>query len=194
MAEIKIEKKKAIWPWILLLLLIVAIAYYFSTRDRGEATEEIVQSATVETVEPIKQPETDYIAIYLQFLEEGKQMDLSHGYSHDALTHLADAVNQKAMQFGMDVSSDMERVKMQADHLTMNELETTHADSIRAASVILTNVLQKIQQANYPNLGDEMNDVSKAAKNIKPKKLTLDQKQVVKNYFEKTGQLLKGMN
>ncbi len=28
MAEIKIEKKKRVWPWIVVLLVIVAIIYY----------------------------------------------------------------------------------------------------------------------------------------------------------------------
>jgi hypothetical protein len=33
MAEIKIEKKKPIWPWIIALLLIGAIVYYVFLRD-----------------------------------------------------------------------------------------------------------------------------------------------------------------
>ncbi|MFH6991039.1 hypothetical protein [Flavobacterium sp. FlaQc-48] len=33
MAEIKIEKKKAIWPWIVVVLLISAIIYYIFLRD-----------------------------------------------------------------------------------------------------------------------------------------------------------------
>ncbi|WP_162847690.1 hypothetical protein [Flavobacterium foetidum] len=33
MAEIKIEKKKPIWPWIVALLLIAAVVYYVFLRD-----------------------------------------------------------------------------------------------------------------------------------------------------------------
>ena len=33
MAEIKIEKKKPVWPWIVALLLIAAIVYYVFLRD-----------------------------------------------------------------------------------------------------------------------------------------------------------------
>jgi hypothetical protein len=35
-------------------------------------------------------------------------------------------------------------------------LETTHADNIRKADAILTNVLQNIQKAKYPGLTDEV--------------------------------------
>lgn len=35
MAEIKIEKKKPIWPWIVAILLISAIIYYIYFRDNG---------------------------------------------------------------------------------------------------------------------------------------------------------------
>jgi uncharacterized membrane protein len=33
MAEIKIEKKKPVWPWIIALLLIAAVVYYVFLRE-----------------------------------------------------------------------------------------------------------------------------------------------------------------
>lgn len=33
MAEIKIEKKKPIWPWIIAVLLIAALVYYVFLRE-----------------------------------------------------------------------------------------------------------------------------------------------------------------
>jgi len=35
MAEIKIEKKKPLWPWIVAILLIAAVAYYVFIQDDG---------------------------------------------------------------------------------------------------------------------------------------------------------------
>ncbi len=35
MAEIKIEKKKRIWPWIVAILLIFALVYYVFLRDNA---------------------------------------------------------------------------------------------------------------------------------------------------------------
>lgn len=38
MAEIKIEKKKPVWPWIVALLLIAGIVYYVFLRDNEVQT------------------------------------------------------------------------------------------------------------------------------------------------------------
>jgi heme/copper-type cytochrome/quinol oxidase subunit 2 len=41
MAEIKIEKKKPVWPWIVALVLIAALVYFVFLRDNeGEYTNE----------------------------------------------------------------------------------------------------------------------------------------------------------
>lgn len=41
MAEIKIEKKKPVWPWILLILGLIALVYFLFFRDR-EAEQEVI--------------------------------------------------------------------------------------------------------------------------------------------------------
>lgn len=43
MAEIKIEKKKPIWPWIVAVLLISAFVYYFFLRDNETQSENSVE-------------------------------------------------------------------------------------------------------------------------------------------------------
>lgn len=40
MAEIKIEKKKPIWPWILVLVIIASLIYFVFFRDH-ETTETV---------------------------------------------------------------------------------------------------------------------------------------------------------
>ncbi len=35
MTEIKIRKKRPVWPWVLLVLIIIAIAYYVWSNDIG---------------------------------------------------------------------------------------------------------------------------------------------------------------
>lgn len=47
MAEIKIEKKKPVWPWILLILGILALVYFLFLRD--EETEQEVMQDVEET-------------------------------------------------------------------------------------------------------------------------------------------------
>jgi hypothetical protein len=48
MAEIKIEKKKPVWPWIIAVLLIAALVYYMFLRDNETQVENrpAVENAT----------------------------------------------------------------------------------------------------------------------------------------------------
>ncbi|MCR4033888.1 MULTISPECIES: hypothetical protein [Flavobacterium] len=50
MAEIKIEKKRPIWPWIVAILLIGAFVYYFFLRDDQTQTQSTIE---VENAVPI---------------------------------------------------------------------------------------------------------------------------------------------
>lgn len=43
MAEIKIEKKKPIWPWIVALLIIGALVYYIFVKDHETDSENSVE-------------------------------------------------------------------------------------------------------------------------------------------------------
>lgn len=43
MAEIKIEKKKPIWPWIVALLIIGAFIYYIFVKDQEAPNENSIE-------------------------------------------------------------------------------------------------------------------------------------------------------
>lgn len=43
MAEIKIEKKKPIWPWIVALLIIGALIYYIYSKDQEAQNENNIE-------------------------------------------------------------------------------------------------------------------------------------------------------
>ena len=43
MAEIKIEKKKPIWPWIVAVLIIGALIYYIFVQDNETHSESTIE-------------------------------------------------------------------------------------------------------------------------------------------------------
>ncbi|MEL1255227.1 hypothetical protein AAEO57_15670 [Flavobacterium sp. DGU38] len=52
MAEIKIVKKKPIWPWIVAILLIASVVYYVYLKDNeghSENTVEIENTTSTDT-------------------------------------------------------------------------------------------------------------------------------------------------
>jgi hypothetical protein len=53
MAEIKIEKKKPVWPWILAVLIISALVYfvYFSDNEvKGGNSTQIENATSTDTI------------------------------------------------------------------------------------------------------------------------------------------------
>ena len=64
----------------------------------------------------------------------------------------------------------------------------------RKADDVLTNVLRKIQMAKYPGLTNEVAELKNASESIKPGVMALDQKDEVKNFFNKASELLQKMN
>jgi hypothetical protein len=60
MAEIKIEKKKPVWPWIVALLIIAALIYFVFFRDNEVKTETGVETenSTGENTSPQNNKDT----------------------------------------------------------------------------------------------------------------------------------------
>jgi len=200
MAEIKIEQKKPGWPWIIIVLGIAALLVYFLIfRDNGKNTEavnEVEYATNTKESDLLEVKENNAtVADYVNFVQNTKQkMSLDHEYTNEALFKLIEAVNAMAGEVGYEVRADLEKVKEYAKMITKDPFETTHADNIRKATDVLTNVLQNIQKAKYPGLADEVELLKRSSESIKPEVLTLDQKDAVKNYFAEASDLLQKMN
>jgi hypothetical protein len=200
MAEIKIEKKKQIWPWLLVGLIIAALLVYFLVfRDNGENTEAVTEVDYITNTNEsdllgVKENNGTVVA-YVNFVETNKEkMSLDHEYTNEALLKLIEATDAMANEVGYDAQADLEKVKEYAKMIATDPFETTHADNIRKADDILTNILQNIQKAKYPGLADEVTGLKSASESIKLGVLTLEQKDAVKNYFVKASDLLQKMN
>lgn len=196
MAEIKIEKKKTIWPWLLLGLIIVALlAYFLFFKDKNNDVVALSNGNDTTAVHNHAEHAGNAVESYVAFIEkDSSNMSLSHEYSHDALTKLAEATNETAANNDVDISENMQKVKAMADEITNNEDATNHADKIKESAKIITNALTSIQQAKFPDLKSEVNDLMIDAEAIDVKDLTLDQKGTVKAYFKSAKNILKKMN
>lgn len=215
MAEIKIEKKKPMWPWILLGLGVIAVLIYFLAFN--DSNEQINKAPKISKLIVVKEmhevpktsdliiaEETDLTSVkennstveaYVNFVETGKnKMGIDHEYTNEALLKLIEATNAMAGEVGYEVQADLDKVKEYAEMITNGPFETTDADNIRKADDVLTNVLRKIQMAKYPGLTNEVAELKNASESIKPGVMTLDQKDEVTNFFNKASELLKKMN
>lgn len=198
MAEIKIEKKKQVWIWLLIGLGILAVfVYYNGFRDSNEEmTEDPAVLTNLTEPKLIDVSENNVIvATYVNFAEnDNKQMSLDHIYVNELLLKLNDAIHAMADEIGYELTINTDKVKEYAATITKEPFDISHADSIRKATDILTDALQNIQQAKYPGLVNEVTELRAASTSINPNVLTLDQRDQVKAFFRKAADLLKNMN
>lgn len=193
MAEIKIEKKQPIWPWILAALAVLALlAYYFIDTDKeDDVAQESSETSDLSSV----QENNGTVAAYVDFVKsDTNRMTLDHHYTSEALTKLRQATEAMANEADYDIQADLTEVKQYADQITNDAFETSHANSIRKAADIAARSLKNMQQAKYPSLSAEADQVSSAASAINPDVLTLDQKDQVKGFFDQAADLLAKMN
>ncbi|MBY8962063.1 hypothetical protein KJK34_04785 [Flavobacterium sp. D11R37] len=202
MAEIKIEKKKPVWPWILLLLVIVGVIVYFLVFRDEETNTTVIEETPVAAETDANGNEGNdalsgnaEIAAYVDYIDSNRnEMGLDHEYTNEAFSKLIAATNAAADETGYDINKDMEQIRAYSERITNDPYETSHADNIRKAADNIAVVLQNIQQNANPELSAEASAVKDAAASINPAELTLDQKNEVKSFFDEASVLLEKIN
>jgi hypothetical protein len=192
MAEIKVEKKQATWPWIIFgIIIIVALIYFIFKIMEKEGVHDNPQAINLTSVNE----NNSAVAAFISFVNtDTVNMGLDHAYTHEALTRLTEAIEVVAKKRDMAVPAGLDMVEQYAAEITKNPYETSHADNIRKAADILSIAIQNMQQVNYPSLGKEAAALKDAAATINPDVLTLNQKEAVKSFFKKAADLLQKMN
>jgi hypothetical protein len=204
MAEIKVEKKnRPVWPWILGILLLAAVIWIIADDDR----EPVEQIGTVYE-EPMNEADNfgdnDQNArdargaamAYVNFVNENnEEITTDHEYSQQALTHLSRALNSIANQSNVSIEDKqkLDELRQKADRLVQNKDSKKHADMLADAFASAANIIQNLQQKEFPELKEKAEDVKNAANNVKPNVVVTNQKDAVKNFFDKSADAVKSM-
>ncbi|MGB7842242.1 MAG: hypothetical protein WBL21_05585 [Salinimicrobium sp.] len=214
MAEIKIEKKKPIWPWIILVLVILALLYFLVFANDDDTDDDMDDMNTEQVEEETaweedtdtadwEQSQADWkndslgtgtVAGYMAYVSDKSKMGVDHEYTNNALQHLINAVQAKADEMNYDISADMKEVKQSAQKIIEDPTAATHANTIKEAGTKLANILQKMQKENYVDLSKDVEEVKTAANNIKPDVQTLQQKDQINKFFDEAADVLSKMN
>lgn len=206
MAEIKIEKKKPILPWILLGLGVLALLYFlfFKNDDvvddtRKNETEKVRKD--VRATENVKKSSAvvlsamaiSKISEYKSYIANDAKMGVDHEYSNNALTRLIDATEAVANSLEVDIKADLEKARENAAEVTKNPTEMDHSNKIKKAGDNIAQALEKIQRQKYPTLNNRLEDLQESLAAIAPDKKALDQKSTIKNFFKEADRLLTNM-
>lgn len=215
MAEIRIEKKKPVWPWILLGLIILGIILYFvfagndnESSDMEENNTEQMQDTTYSSTRTGEGTTTtmagrtnqsttsngDKVSTYLAHIGNQDRMGVDHEYTNNALVHLIEAVDSKAKDLNVDINQDLQEIREDAQQITQNPQATNHANKIKDAGTKIASVLEKLQKEKFPELSNDVEEVKTAANKINASVSTLEQKNNINSFFNEAADVLKRMS
>ena len=206
MAEIKIQKKQPIWPWILLILGVLALVYYLYQKN-NDAIDDVMDD-DVEMIRDSTDVTTDMgnknalllsdianskISEYKSFIANDQKMGVDHEFSSTAIHKLIDATEAVASSFDMDIKSDLESARNTASEITNDPQKVDHAEKIKSAGNAIVQSLKKIQTQKFPDLENNLDALKNSVAAITPTTKTLDQKDVIKDFFNQAAEVLTNM-
>jgi len=198
MAKIEIEKKKSIWPWILVaILVILALLYFFVWADDDIDDVDDMDDNTTEQVmqeEPQTNDATQMTAVqeYSNYIDN-PEMGIDHEYANGALLELIAATRSVAEKQNVNIEAELSEAKNKAEKITEDPMKLTHANKIKNSGETITRALQTLQDQKFPDMKEEYTAVEEALGKIQPDEETLNQKEAVKSFFEKAEELLISM-
>lgn len=203
MAVMNIEGKNKAYLWQLIItgVIIGLVAWgtieFFdrasnTERDKPPEAQEAISTLKVVTI-PIP------LDKYLSFIRNNpaqEKMDLNHAYTSGGIRRLADAIGAVVDQQDISkikIKGDLDKLRNYADQLEKDHASTDHADVIREAFVLASDVMDSIEQQISPHLDSGVDKVRRAAGAIDPGKRALEQKTEVETFFDRAGRVLEVM-
>ena len=221
MAQIRIEEKSksggpAIWPWIVGLLLLGLVVW--GVAEAFEESDEVYTEEVVEEDDAVAGVATgidennnynDYestgegnlaaVSTYLATTAnmEG-EMGIDHELSHRAMSELAAATTAVAEEKGLmseaSVKDKSDRVMQLSNEIRQDPMAGTHADKIKMAALLITEMLEDIDQEAYAGRSAaDLEGLREEAQAMNAETLTLDQKEDVRSFFGQARTVLERM-
>lgn len=206
MAEIKIEKKKPVWPWILLGLIILAVILYFVFAD--DDTDDVYDDDNTEQVvtpmETEEEPETstweednlsgdESVSNYMAHIGDMEKMGIDHEYSNEALVLLINSLENRAEEANINTQVEIEELKNNVRDIKEDPQALSHANTINSVGTKIVDLMEKMQMEKFPDVSQDVQEVRTALQNIQPSTPTLDQKDAVNSFYKEAGDVLQKM-
>lgn len=209
MAEIEIEKKKPIWPWVVVGLLILAVILYFVLAD-GDDDDDFTEEEDTEQVttpmetEDYEDTETasweddnlsgdESVSKYLTHIGDRERMGIDHEYSSEALIYLINALENRSEEANINTEVEIQELKDDVRDIKEDPQALTHANTINEVGTKIVDLMEKMQEEKFPDLSQDVQEVRTALQNIDPSTPTLDQKDAVNSFYKEAGDVIEKM-
>ena len=211
MAEIKIEKKKPVWPWILAVLVILGIIVYFGYEnperdllndDYDDVSNEQVMESDTNPVDTTRDTFTPGDA-YTQYgafegsIRDSTRIAVDSSYTKKAYYNLSKAVAKKAEEMNVDSSqalTDLKDFSMLITKVSSPLSSSETAKNFKTASDKVVKVLEDIQVKSYPELEAQVADLKQVTSKMDGH-ISMDQQQEnITQFLQKSRDVLRAMN
>lgn len=214
MAEIKIEKKSPIWPWILLIIALIAVIVYFVYNNDNDVntiynndTQSEARDTISNTFDEGYSPTAPYMdsnSVVQEFensVTDSARIGVDSIYTKTAIVNLAKVVTFKADELDIKSSLALENLKFysdQTDAVTATDTETRGRtdmyNNFQKVSKDIVTVLETIQTENYPTLKDDVSELKQTSTKIDTNIATKEQQTTIQTFFTKAKKVVNGMN
>ncbi|MEO6346657.1 MAG: hypothetical protein ABIO60_01990 [Aquaticitalea sp.] len=212
MAEIKIEKKKPVWPWILLILVILAaIAYFvYANNEAGDSMDDMntteidsmeydanTNSTTYEDTMD-STASTSSSMQYGESIKDSTRIGTDSTYTKSAFQNLSKAVTEKAAQYNLESSKSLEDLKNYASQMnSMGNSKMPNVGGIskdfKMVSTDIVTILENIQTKKFPTLQKEVADLKQTSNKLTSVAVE-KQQTTLQMFFRKANDVLNKMN
>ena len=214
MTEIKIEKKKPIWPWVILVLIILAAIYFFwYYNDRDYVMDEnLIPLDTVSQNDNAYRDDTNRttdetlytgiygtvtnehdLADYFTFVDNKENKSVDSTFYRTAFFKLITATKRQAEMENVDVSSNISSAMQNATNLTNDPAKGTKADNAKKAASDVAKALNTLIDKDPDNLSSSMKEVDSAVSGIDGSQTLESQSNNIDAFFDKSARLLQKM-
>ncbi len=212
MAEIKIEKRKPVWPWILAGLAVIAIVIFLvagnNNRDRDRDQSAMNDSRHDNNynndrnsagkngnsnIMSADKKEQRQVADFVDFVRHDlKDETLDHRNVTRAFNELRDATESIAEKTGYPKES-IDDTKDYIKDINKDSFESDSSDQVKRTADVFADHLQKMQMAKFPQLKTDALKLVESSKRISSKQPAIDQAGELRSFFADAADLVEKM-
>jgi hypothetical protein len=196
MAEIRIQRKRrVIWPWILILLIILAIAAWYFLKE-NEYIKEKAADILPDSVSSINLRDfsisgnkTDE---FIRFVEDSSGAMNINRFTKEGLNKLAASLNSiisKNDSLKSTLKNRGDVLEKMAGSISIN----SDLQKIKEAFIASADLMKSMQEKSYKNLYAEISEVRKSAESLDTDRSIEVQENTIKNFFRRSSSAVKKM-
>jgi len=215
MAEIKIEKKTPVWPWIIgaLVVLVILALVLFSNDDddyQNDTSAETIEELSNDSIVDDRyayDANTDYTdsqqtwMTYQESIKDSTRIGSDSTYTNNALKNLASVVVLAAQQNDIAPSDATQELKEFSDYDYQTHNSTKMSENraeendFKSISNNISLVLESIQAKKYPELQNDVIELKHMVNNMPSTNIALENsKSAVKKFFDKANSIVNKFN